>query len=230
MPLPLILAGLGWILGSALLGGAVGYGIGALVEFFVDVDKARIAVLGPRGSGKTTLIRYMRGGIIRDFPNAEATSVPEKYDGFLIKIADDIKLSIKSGRDVPGSPDYYGDWEEQFKDATHVIYLMNAHRVSTEEHYRSSVLRDIRKLRKWYSDEEKDPERIVPEIWIVGSHCDRIERNSTESEGEFEDRVKSEIGFEEIRMTMDKYGVRFVFGSLVDSDAADDMINKIFSN
>ena len=224
VPLPAVLIGLGWIIGSAILGGAVGYGIGALVEFFVDgeTDEADIAVLGLRGSGKTTLIRHMKDGIIRDSPDAEATLVPENYDGFLIQITDDTKLSIRSGRDVPGSPDYYCDWEEEFKSATHVLYLMNAHRASSETRYRKSVLRDIKKLRAWCRDEDRDSHGFVPEIWIVGTHCDLIERYSSENEGEFEDRVRSESGFEEIRMMMEEYIVRSVLGSLVDSDSADD--------
>ena len=226
MPLPLILAGLIWIIGPAILGGAVGFGISRLVEFLID-DETVFAVLGPRGSGKTTLIRYMKDGIIGGYPEAEATLVPEKYDGFSIEIGEDTTVHIKSGRDVPGSPDYYDSWEEEFKSATHVLYLMNAKKASAEKRYRNSILRDIKKLRSWCSEADKDPERFVPKISIVGTHCDLIERCSSENKGEFEDRVRCKSGCEEIRMTMEKYVVRFVLGSLRDSDAADDMVSKL---
>lgn len=229
MPLPAILAGLWWIVGPAILGGASVYGASKLVGFFLDdeADEIGIAVLGPRGSGKTTLIRYLSDEIIFEYPSA--TSVPDKYDGFSIKRGENA-IHIKSGRDVPGSPDFYSAWEEEFKNASLVLYLMNAYKASVDKRYRNSILRDIKKLRTWCCDEDRDPERFVPEIWIVGTHCDLIDQESSENRGEFEDRVRKESGFDEIRMTMGKYIVTSVLGSLKDFDVANEMVSKILSD
>ena len=229
MPLPLILAGLGWIIGPAILGGGAGYGIAVLVESLLN-DVNHIAVLGRCGTGKTTLIHYMRDGIIRDYPNAETTG-PEKFEAFSTTIGDK-KIRIGSGRDVPGVPNYYSDWKAEFKSATHVLYLMDVHTASADIRYRKSILNDIKKLCAWCEDADRDPEQSVPKIRIVGTHCDLIERTLSEKRGEFEERVKNNSGFEKIMMTIEKYvdKVRVVFGCLRDSDAADDMLSKIFSD
>ena len=108
--------------------------------------ESRIAVLGLRGSGKTTIKRYLTD--------------------FIDKNEND-KRYFKIGRDIAGSPDYYDDWKKEFECSTHVLYLMNVHKAISDIRNRKSVLRDIKKIRAWCED-LKNAKKSVPKISIVG--------------------------------------------------------------
>lgn len=107
--------------------GAGGVAVGWYVARRIRRRKYRIAVLGARYSGKTTLINSWRGEWIGDEADPGRTQAPKFYPKTKTKLTTEgLKLTFTNLADVPGGIDAWGDWEDPVKESRYVLYLADA--------------------------------------------------------------------------------------------------------
>ncbi|MGY1653319.1 hypothetical protein [Geodermatophilus sp. SYSU D01119] len=119
----------------------------------------RIAVLGPRASGKTTLYNFLTGRTGDSPP--EQTVAPEHREAFRNGT---LGLSVRTGRDVPGGEHAHDSWREVFTAANKVFYLFDAHQLRVDTEYADRVRRDGRSFRDWGTEGRR--------VMMIGTHAD----------------------------------------------------------
>jgi GTPase SAR1 family protein len=87
--------------------------------------KYRIAVLGARFSGKTTLINSWRGEWIADEADPGRTQAPQIYSKTKLT-AEGLRLTFTNLADVSGAIDAWPAWENRIKESRYVLYLVDA--------------------------------------------------------------------------------------------------------
>ena len=101
------------------------------------------------------------------------TLIAEKTESNRLDLKD-LELEIEESKDVPGSEDFYGDWESITKKADVVLYLLRVDELmagnkQTEER----VKRDMGHIGKWMKKTPKVP------LFIIGTHCDLTDPDLT---------------------------------------------------
>lgn len=87
--------------------------------------KYRIAVLGARFSGKTTLINSWRGEWVADEADTGRTQAPRPH-GDTKLTAEGLRLTFLNLTDVSGAIDAWPKWEDRIKESRYVLYLVDA--------------------------------------------------------------------------------------------------------
>nr|WP_294503899.1 GTPase domain-containing protein [uncultured Rhodopila sp.] len=128
----------------------------------------KIAVLGPRASGKTTLIKFLLKGELSE--EYVATAKPEKFSGKKV-VLQDLNLTIEDTTDVPGDRQSHADWERLYKEADFVLYLTDAKMLHAgDQGYENNVRDDMRHIGEWFDDRKDKP----PRFFLIATHCDLI--------------------------------------------------------
>lgn len=91
--------------------------------------KYRIAVLGARYSGKTTLINSWRGEWIRDQADPGRTQSPHHYAKTKLT-TEGFRLTFTNLTDVSGAIDAWPVWEDRIRESRYVLYLADARALS----------------------------------------------------------------------------------------------------
>jgi GTPase SAR1 family protein len=87
--------------------------------------KDRIAVLGARFSGKTTLINSWRGEWVADEADPGRTQAPSVYSTIKL-IVEGVRITFKNVADVSGAINAWPVWEDSTKESKYVLYLVDA--------------------------------------------------------------------------------------------------------
>ena len=138
--------------------------------------KKRLAVVGPEGSGKTTIQNFIRlGKLLKRY---EPTRAPEetprsKYfpdrDGQFGKVA-----GLKKGYDVAGDLGRSGGtWKEEVQKATFILFTFNVHKLLSDPTY-GEVLTSYSTTVSKFLREKYDDEGSSRNVRFVftGTHCD----------------------------------------------------------
>lgn len=108
--------------------GAGSAAISAYALWKIRRREYRIAVLGARYSGKTTLINSWRGEWIADPGRTQAAQKYEK-----VKLTTEgLRLKFTNLADVSGSIDAWPQWQDRTKESRYVLYLVDARVLSGE--------------------------------------------------------------------------------------------------
>lgn len=113
-------------IGSATLGFFPLAILAYLISIIPSPETKRIAILGHKGSGKTTLWKKLKG----ELSHSSETSVThdaEKIDQFTIQCNDGRTLTIAATKDIGGSKENFKQYfEEVVPPSTFVYYLIDA--------------------------------------------------------------------------------------------------------
>ena len=162
MPLPLLAV-------AALVGLLVSAGAAAAVAYWPAAKGKSLLLMGPEGSGKTTLRSFLTDGTIPKeyLKTAGMQKGAPKED---IKLRD-LKLTIDAICDATGEPEAIGAWHAKAKHVDVLIYLVSFAEASDED-YVVRVLHDTRQLGEWRRLKElKDDSRTI----LVVTHLDHHE-------------------------------------------------------
>ncbi|RCK40217.1 GTPase domain-containing protein [Thalassospira xiamenensis] len=215
MALPLIIAGIG-----AFLLGAV-----SVAAIYSPWKGRSITILGPRGSGKTTISEFLRNGEIPESPSQTVRTTKHKLKEPL-KIKE-LELKISEIEDLSGDKSEYTEWKESTKRNETIFYLMRTDLIiDGNEEYTKRILQDTKHINEWIEEEKK-------ELYIIGTYCDKIPNFHDEPHNEnvnFLDNVNKNPT---IKKLISHFGGRkkakINFGSLSSKDSCEDLVYNIFS-
>ena len=192
-------------------------------EIIKALKGKKLAVLGERKAGKTTLIKFLKEGSIPE--KYEATNHPEKISGGRFQLKE-LRLVFKDMIDVPGRREF--DWEKTTKDADIVLYLLRVDRlmrghIPTE----NRVRKDIEQIKRWLDDHPKN----FP-LFVIGTHCDLTKPDLTKLQpdqtGDYEDKVREIPVIQKIELLGGgKKKVTLLLGSLKSKDTTEILVYRL---
>lgn len=138
MPLPIL-----WLVGAAC-----GAGLSVWAMKRVRAKKYRLAVLGARRTGKTTLINSWRGTWVTDAGHTQASEVPTTTK----LTVEGLRLNFTVG-DVSGDVHAWPTWADRVQESRYVLYLVDAR-----------MLAGVR------MPHDADPMRVRDDLGVLGRH------------------------------------------------------------
>jgi GTPase SAR1 family protein len=221
MPLPFIP-----IVIALAVGGVAG---GAVVSNWENITYAlkgkKIAVLGARAVGKTTLLTYMEKGILIE--RYKQTLDKQEIERTRIKLGD-LDIRLKKTDDVSGDKAAYGVWKKLFEEADLVLYVVRTdlllkHDSSTEKRAED----DMRQVQGWINECNSNKQ-----FFIVGNHWneDPEFKNLTPDQiGNYEDRFRVlPVVKKMTQLAGGTATVKVALGSLATEKDSDTLIEAIF--
>lgn len=152
------------LIGVGIAVAAAGAVAAAIVIFGEEAQGARIALLGPRMSGKSTLRNALEGGDISG--EYLQTHMTEKVKGSIRM--KDLNLNV-SVTDPSGSWEQAAEHLRTAKEADVIVYIYDLQRVKHDGTYREHAERGARHIMNWRdSGDLSEKVRIV----LVGTHLD----------------------------------------------------------
>ena len=221
MPLPLI---------PIVIALAVGAGGGVVVASnWENINYAlkgkRIAVLGARAVGKTTLLKYMEKGILIE--RYIQTVDKKDIERTRLKLGD-LDIRLKKTDDVSGDKAVYGQWMNLFKESDLILYIVRTDLLLNHDSFTEKRAEDdLQQIKEWIKGSNSKKQ-----FFIVGNHwnTDPIYKNLTpDQKGDYQDKFTSLPVVK--RMTLLAGGsstVKVVLGSLASEADADTLISTIF--
>lgn len=216
----MVLPVLAW--GAFALVGAVAGGVYAYSKWW---DGKSIAVLGGRGTGKTTLLNYFATKKIT--ASYEQTDTKQRYSGMTVKMGD-LTLKIKEGYDVGGTSFNHSTWREQIDNSDVVFYIVDISRVirqDKDQQYINNTINDIEAIADNVSG-RKDKMHII----ILATHADKCPEFYKDKQA-FEKKVARSQVIEtaEIAFGGADY-CKVIIGSLKDTTEAEKLVKNILSS
>lgn len=221
MPLPFIP-----IVIALAVGGVAG---GAVASNWENITYAlkgkKIAVLGARAVGKTTLLTYMEKGILIE--RYKQTLDKQEIKKTHIQLGD-LDIWLKKTDDVSGDKAAYGVWKKLFEEADLVLYVVRTdmllkHDSSTEKRTED----DLRQVQSWIKECNSKKQ-----FFIVGNHWDSdpdFKNLTPDQMGNYVDRFRALPVVK--RMTQLAGGaatVKVALGSLATERDSETLITTIF--
>lgn len=188
--------------------------------------KYRIAVLGARWSGKTTLIDSWRGHWIADEHDPGRTQSPKIQEKTKLT-SEGLRLSFTQLTDLSGATDAWPQWESRAKESRYVMYLVDARALSGELAHIES--------RNWYRLED-DAELLGPwlkegraELCVLAvTHTDQDARLNQLGEAEYRELIVTQLDPLVLRLGGPRM-TRIVVGSLKTRAGAEKLTGLIMN-
>lgn len=221
MPLPLIP-----IFIALAVGGVAG---GAVASNWENITYAlkgkKIAVLGARAVGKTTLLKYLEKGILIE--RYKQTLDKQEIERTRIKLGE-LDIRLNKTDDVSGDKAAYGAWKKLFEEADLVLYVIRTdmllkHDSSTEKRAED----DLRQIQGWLK--ECDSKK---QFFIVGNHWDSdpdFKNLTPDQMGDYVDRFRLlPVVKKMTQLAGGAATVKVALGSLATERDSDILITAIF--
>lgn len=210
-------------------------GVGATVApkcweaIVISLKGKKIAVLGERRVGKTTLLKYMTEGILIDEYTATLASKETKKRLFKL---DDLDIKVRKTRDVSGAgnQNVYNAWKNLFKDSDLVFYLVRADKlIERDADTQERVIADMTSIEQWIKNKDIYKQQ---RIFIIGNHWEPhpvFSKLGDCDQGKFlDDFVELPSVKHMMSLASDAHVVKVVIGSLANKKSADKLITQIF--
>lgn len=181
----------------------------------IKLKGKKIAVLGARGVGKTTLLSFLSKG---ELPSEYMqTVVTESVKGNRFSMAD-LKLDLKETSDVSGGHDAVEEWRRIHDSSDIVLYLANATELD-----RRRIERDLGKIESWRAAREKKPK-----LMVVVTHLDldpAYVATPAAKQGDYRDRFVAENLDSGLHALSER--PQIIMGSLRDSESAAKVVAQV---
>lgn len=219
MPLPILIA-------IAVVVALVGTSIALKWDdILVALQGKRLAVLGPRGVGKTHLIRFLTSGSIP--AEYKQTVAPHRASARRFQLKD-LDLKVKDILDVSGDKAAYAEWKELHDQADLVFYLLRADRlIAADSDVETRASDDLRHIGGWL-----DARTPRPRFFIIGTHCDfdpNFSRLSADKLGDYQDNFrKLPIVTELVARAGGAHQTKVVLGSMKTLQDTEALVYQVF--
>ncbi len=164
MPIPLIIWAI--VAGTAVLIGTTTYlNWDAIMNYFYG---KRLAILGAKGTGKSTLVDFLTYGEFEDKKSGGKTSF-RKTKSNVFKL-NDLRFHIKEGIDITGSEDFVKDWKKNIIDSDYTFYMIDSSRVyNQDKEYITLIERHLSLIGTHYTNTNRKDK-----VCIICVFCDKI--------------------------------------------------------
>ncbi len=185
----------------------------------------KIAVLGARAVGKTTLLKYLEKGILIE--RYKQTLDKEEVERTRIKLGD-LDIRLRKTDDVSGDQSAYGGWKKLFDESDLILYIVRTDDLlkrdpATEKRCED----DFKQIQGWIKESKRRKQ-----FFIVGNHwSDDPEFKSLgpDQMGNYVDRF---MALPVVKTMTQRAGgaatVKVALGSLATERDADFLITRIF--
>lgn len=145
---------------------------------FRKVRTKRIAILGGRGVGKTTLLRFLTEG---ELPVRATQGLAPEAGGEFELGSGSATAHFTVGNDVPGANGVgYVDWKKAFKSAHYVLYLFRSDLIAQANSKEIvAVKRELNMIQGWM----KASGDKRPKVVLVGTFADADSNFSEDAAG-----------------------------------------------
>jgi energy-coupling factor transporter ATP-binding protein EcfA2 len=221
MPLPFVI--------PIIIGFSVGVVGTASVCKWDDINYAlkgkKIAVLGARAVGKTTLLKYLAKGILIE--RYKQTLDKEEVESTRFKL-EDLDIYLKKTDDVSGDIAAYGAWKNLFDASDLIFYIVRTDELlkrdpATEKRCED----DLKQIQGWIKESKRRKQ-----FFIVGNHWSsdpEFKSLGADQMGNYIDRFRA---LPVVRTMTQLAGgaatVKVALGSLATERDADFLITRIF--
>jgi GTPase SAR1 family protein len=184
----------------------------------------RIAVLGARHSGKTTLINSWHGKWIADEYDPGRTNAPEIYKKTKLT-TEGLRLTFYYLADVSGETNAWPQWEDRTRESRYVLYLLDARALAgyldhIEQRNWQRLESDVGRIADWMG--EGNAELCL----LVVTHTDQDSRFQKLGQEEYRESVVAQIDPLLLKLGGPRK-VRVVVGSLKTLPAAENVTSQI---
>jgi energy-coupling factor transporter ATP-binding protein EcfA2 len=221
MPLPFIP-----IVIALAVGGVAGGVVASNWENITYALKGKkIAVLGARAVGKTTLLKYMEKGILIE--RYKQTLDKQEIERTRVKLGD-LDIWLKKTDDVSGDKAAYGGWKKLFEEADLILFVVRTdmllkHDLETEKRAEA----DLRQIQAWIKECESKKQ-----FFIVGNHWDSdpdFKKLTPDQMGDYVDRFRAlPVVKKMTQLAGGAATVKVALGSLSNERDSDTLITTIF--
>ena len=183
----------------------------------------KIAVLGERAVGKTTLLKYMEKGILIE----RYKQTLDKKEIERIKLGD-LDIYLQKTDDVPGSKDAYGVWKNIFNSSDLILYIVRTNELlnfnpTTEKRCQE----DLGQIHGWIKES-----KAKKQFFIVGNHWSsdpEFQKLTPDTMGNYVDRFRElPVVKKMTQLAGGSATVKVALGSLATERDADYLITRIF--
>ncbi len=186
----------------------------------------RLAVLGARYSGKTTLINSWRGKWIADEYDPGRTQAPQRYEKTKLT-TEGFRLKFINLEDISGAINAWPVWEDRTKESRYVLYLVDARALSgyldnAEGRNWQRLEDDVGQIAAWMN--EGQAELCI----MVVTHTDQDDRLEKLGQEEYEESVTDQLDPLMLKLGGPRK-VRTVIGSLKTLHAAENVTSRIMN-
>jgi energy-coupling factor transporter ATP-binding protein EcfA2 len=185
----------------------------------------KIAVLGERGVGKTTLLKYMEKGILIE--RYKQTIDKKQIEKKRIKLGD-LDIYLRKTDDVSGSKDAYGVWKNIFDSSDLILYIVRTNELlnlnpTTEKRCQE----DLGQIHGWIKES-----KAKKQFFIVGNHWSsdpEFQKLTPDTMGNYVDRFRAlPVVKKMTQLAGGSATVKVALGSLATERDADYLITRIF--
>ncbi|CAD5923829.1 hypothetical protein L2E69_18085 [Planktothrix agardhii 1806] len=223
MPLPLVPIFIAFAVGAVVSGSVVSN----WENIVYSLKGKKIAVLGAKRVGKTTLLKYMEKGILIE--RYEQTRNKDEIERTRIKLGD-LDILIKKTDDVSGDEGTYGVWGKLFKEADLVLYIVRTDRLLAQDSATEKRSQnDLEQIKIWIKELGATERK---QFFIVGNHWDsdaRFKNLTPDTIGDYQHEFTSLPIVKKItQLAGGAAKVKVALGSLANEQDADNLIKEIF--
>ena len=125
----------------------------------------KIAVLGARAVGKTTLLKYMEKGILIE--RYKQTLDKQEIERTRIQLGD-LDIRLKKTDDISGDKSAYGVWKKLFDEADLVLYIVRTDMLlKYDSNTEKRTEDDLKQVHIWLKECNSKKQK---QFFIVGNH------------------------------------------------------------
>ncbi len=166
--MPFVIPPLVWaaLVGLGLAGGAVA----VAASLWPQTKGKRLLVIGNTGSGKTTLVNFLRTGTIPEETRKTANTTTYEVKGE-VRLGD-LELKVDRIWDTAGDEEVtWRAWHDKARDADEILYLIHDEKASLAEHA-ATIRRDAQQISLWrQAGDLKNSCHVI----LVVTHCDKVD-------------------------------------------------------
>lgn len=220
MPIPIVVFIAAGIV--VALGGGVALNWDKII---IALKGKRLAVLGARAVGKTTLVKFLTSGTIP--AEYKQTLAPDNAGSRRFSLKE-LDIRIKDTQDISGDKAAYAEWKELHDKADIVLYLMRADLLLAGDPATETRVRDdLKHISDWL--ESRTPR---PLFFFIGTHCDldpEFSRLTPDRAGDYIDRFRHlPIVEEMVARAGGTQAAKVVIGSMKTISSTEVLVYELF--
>jgi len=209
MPIPFIIWGV--VAGVSAIASAI-FTVSFWDEILIIFKGKRIAILGDKATGKTTLHNFLTNGELKGGSGIEKT----KSNALKLK---DLEFYFSSSTDIAGSADFVNVWKDIIQKSDFTFYMVNSEKVFyNDTSYIKLIEMQLSMIGRYYKEASR-----TDKVCILCVFSDKV-NNFIDNKTEFELQIKSLIE----RASMQVKCYIFV-GSLYNQEYKEDLVYNLLT-